>query len=91
MLNNSSLSVLSGKPSLKLAHLNIRSLPGNFDEVQSMLIRHPIDIMASCETRLDDVISDDEVHVHNFHTYRKDRNRNGGGVLVYVNNSNVTH
>ena len=69
------LSVLDGKHGLKLAHLNIRTLPGNFDQVKIMLHNHPIDVIAFSETRLDEVISDLEIAVDNYHIYRKDRNR----------------
>ena len=37
--------------------------------------------------RLDTSISDQEIHVDNFSVLRKDRNRSGGGVAVFVSNS----
>lgn len=39
------------------------------------------------ETRLDDSILNDEVKIPGFDIVRKDRNRNGGGVAIYLRNT----
>ena len=88
---NNPLSVLNDKRGLKMAHLNIRTLPGNFDQVKILLHNHPVDVIAFSETRLDEFISDSEISVDNYQIYRKDRNRNGGGVILYVSNTNCHH
>jgi hypothetical protein len=53
------------------------------------------DILAINETRLDCTISDDLVNVPNYDVIRFDRNRNGGGVCIYLNNAisycNLSH
>ena len=88
---NNPLSVLNDKRGLKMAHFNIRTLPGNFDQVKILLHNHPVDVIAFSETRLDEFISDSEISVDNYQLYRKDRNRNGGGVILYVSNTNCHH
>ena len=40
--------------------------------------------MALSETWLDDSISDTELALENYNLFRKERNRHGGGVAVYV-------
>ena len=46
-----------------------------------------IDILAVNETRLDDTISSDEVTVPGYALKRSDRNRDGGGVALYIRNT----
>ena len=41
-------------------------------------------IFGVSETWLDDCVPNDEVQIPGFNIYRKDRNRRGGGVLLYV-------
>ena len=37
-----------------------------------------------CETWLDSSIGDSEIDIPGYHVIRNDRNRNGGGVLIYI-------
>ena len=46
-----------------------------------------IDILAVNETRLDDTISGREVTVPGYVLEREDRNRDGGGVALYILNT----
>ena len=43
-----------------------------------------IDILTLSETHLDDTVSDGEIAIDGFNCIRRDRNRSGGGVLVYI-------
>ena len=43
--------------------------------------------MCVSETWLDGSISDKEVELRDYTVFRKDRNRHGGGVAIYVCNS----
>ena len=52
-----------------------------------LLDNHSIDIMGFAETRLDESIPDNDIEIENYTLYRKDRNRNGGGVAAYVKQS----
>ena len=45
---------------------------------------NPLDILAINETKIDDSFSEDEDSLAGYHIIRKDRNRHGGGVLLYV-------
>ena len=43
------------------------------------------DIICVNETLCDDSVVDNELHLHGFNNLRKDRNRGGGGVALYIN------
>ena len=75
--------------------LNITSLPKHIDEICVLLATKNFDILALNETRLDHSIPDDLVNIPNYDIIRNDRNRNGGGVCIYVGNTisyrNLSH
>jgi hypothetical protein len=48
------------------------------------MLNNPLDILAINESKINESISDDEISVSGFHIIRKDRNRHGGGVLMYI-------
>ena len=79
------------KHGIYIAHLNIRTLLPNMDQVKLLLTGNDIDVFALNETRLCDYVDDIQVYVDKFATYRKNRNRQGGGVLVYVNKNRFHH
>ena len=72
---------------LKCVQLNIVSLLKNFDELKSILFQNDIHVCALNETRLDAEIDDTEVSISGYSLIRKDRNRNGGGVAIYIQNN----
>ena len=82
---------VSHKAGLKIAHLNIRSLIPNLDETSVLINENEIDILTLNETRLSDNIPNSQIGISNFFVYRKGRNRNGGGVAIYVNESRISH
>ena len=87
------MTLLHKKP-LIISHCNVRSLlsPGTLDEISVLIENHKIDILSISETWLDSHIPDQLVSLHGFTITRKDRNRKGGGVLVYVSDLlTVTH
>ena len=70
-----------------MGHLNIRSLINKLDELQVFLEnRNRAPLWGLSETWLDGSLSDTELEVPGFSMYRKDRNRRGSGVMVYVSN-----
>jgi hypothetical protein len=85
----------------KICHLNVNSLlagvnisrhidsqQSKFDEIHTTLItEYQFDIIALSETWLDNSISDALIQLNDYVLYRRDRNRHGGGVLLYVNRS----
>ena len=48
------------------------------------MLNEPIDILAINETRLDCNISSNEMGIPGYVLERNDRNRNGGGVALYI-------
>ena len=68
-----------------IAHLNIRSLLPKMDEIRHCLSgKSPPAVIAFTEIWLDDTIVNGEIAVQGYSVYRKDRNRHGGGIVVYV-------
>ena len=75
------------KRGFKIACLNITSLPKHIDELRVFLSELWFDVFAVNETRLHEIISDDEVRIEGYDIVRRDRpvnGRNGGGVCFYV-------
>ena len=58
--------------------------------LRHFMYSNEVHIMAVCETKLDEHISDDVISVNNYSIYRNDRNTHGGGVALYVNDVNIT-
>ena len=56
-----------------------------------MLKYNPFHVIAVSETHCDDTITDQEISFKDgFSILRNDRNRNGGGVALYIHNS-ISH
>ena len=72
---------------LKIASLNVNSLLKHFDEIMHLLFKFPFDIFAINESKIDDSITDGEISIPGFNLIRKDRNRTGGGVVLYIKES----
>ena len=67
--------------------MNVNSLLKHLDEIRLILINNALDILAINESKIDDNISNDEIHINGFNAIREDRNRFGGGVFLYVRDS----
>ena len=78
-------------PGLKICHLNVDRLLYRFAEVKQLLHETRLDILAIIETKLDSNTSDSEVNVDGCITARKDRNKHGGGVLIYYRDNIISH
>ena len=68
----------------KIAHFNIRSLLKHIDEFRAFLRKKHFDTTCLNETMLDETIANNEVLIDGYQIIRKDRNRHGGGVLLYI-------
>ena len=69
---------------LILGHLNINSIIGKFDHPK-VLIENNIDILLLTETKIDASFPNTQFRIDGFSApFRLDRNRFGGGVLIYV-------
>ena len=82
-------SPFSNLKGFKVGHLNITSLTKHLDELLVYMQDQPFDILTMNETRLDNSVRDNEVEIPGYDIIRKDRNRNGGGVAVYIR-KNIT-
>ena len=69
---------------LIIGNLNINSLSSKFDQLK-LLIQGKIDILIITETKLDDSFPTAQFTISGYSKpYRLDRNRNGGGVIIYI-------
>ena len=67
-----------------MAHLNINSLSAKFDQLK-LLIGKNIDILVLTEIKIDNSFPSAQFRIEGFSMpFRLDRNRFGGGVLIYV-------
>ena len=71
----------------KIGQLNITSLVKHVEELRIFIHEQPIDILCINETRLDNPITSAEVEICGYEIVRRDRNRNGGGVAIYLRNN----
>ena len=74
---------------LHFLHINTRSLLPKLDELRHIAIKSKASVIGITETWLDDSLPDSEVEIPGYSLQRQDRNRNGGGVCVYIN-SNIS-
>ena len=71
--------------SLKLSFMNIRGLRSNFVDCESFLKSNSLDILALCETKLDDSIDCDNFSVRGYlPLIGKDSGTNMHGLAVYI-------
>ena len=75
------------KCGFSFAHLNIRSIVNKFDQFRILLSKKPFDVICVNETFCDISISDSEINLPDYSIVRRDRNRHGGGVAMYIRNS----
>ena len=82
------------KKLVDICHINARSLMSldkdtqshlKFDEIVSKVVHQlKSDIICVSESWLDNTISNKDIEIIGYSPFRKDRNRHGGGVLIYV-------
>jgi len=74
----------SGGEKLSVAHLNINSLRNKIHDIQHILSNNQVHVLGLSETHLDSTVKDSRVSIEGYRLYRKDRDRHGGGVALYV-------
>lgn len=74
-----SVSIKLPRKGLQLAHINICSFRNKLVEISDVLTTNKIHVLAVTET-----FSDDVVNINGYNIYRKDRNKYGGGVAIYI-------
>ena len=72
---------------LTVMYFNARSLLPKLDELRMLAVDSNPDIICIVETWLSQDITNEEVSIPGYLLHRKDRNRNGGGVLMYTRDS----
>lgn len=73
---------------LNIAHVNVRSVVPNINDIKAYIVNNNIDILAVSESWLCPAIADEAINVNNFGLVRKDRTTGrGGGVLLFVKNT----
>ena len=72
---------------LKILYYNARSLLPKLDDLKVLSETQFPDIICVVETWLSSDISDSELEITNYQIFRRDRDRHGGGVLMYVHSS----
>ena len=68
---------------LVIAQLNINSIRNKFTSLPNM-IKDSIDILLISETKIDSSFPTVQFHIDGYTIHRRDRNENGGGLLLYV-------
>lgn len=69
---------------LSVAHLNINSLKAKLHNVYYILRCRLIHVLALSETHLDASVDNTEMNIRGYSLYRRDRDKCGGGVALYV-------
>ena len=74
-----------------IGSINVNSLLLHIDEVRELIKDKEFHILAINETKLDSTIADNLLGVDGYALHRRDRDRHGGGVAVYVRDSLKHH
>ena len=85
-IQDTHLDALGGK-GLLFVHANVRSLLPKLPEISLFLNRTKAAILAISESWLDNTVTNAELNIDGYSVLRKDRNRHGGGVCIYINNN----
>ena len=76
---------------LRLLNVNFQSVTGKVASIKNLIDSTKPDIILGTETHLDHTILSREFLPSNYNTFRLDRNRAGGGVLVAVSDHLLCH
>lgn len=72
---------------VKFCHVNARSIlkPGRLDEIYlDLCCLHNFDVICVSESHLSSEVPDIDINLPSYNVFRRDRNRHGGGVMIYV-------
>ena len=70
---------------LKVCCLNVNSLLKHIDQLRLFYETHKPRALCLNKTKLDNEIRDEDLVIEGFHSiYRKDRDRHGGGVAMFI-------
>ena len=82
-------SSLSHNSTLSIVYFNARSVFRKLDNSKLVCAIHQPDVICIVELRLDKEISDSELSLDGYNVSRVDRNRHGGGILIFVKSTLV--
>ena len=67
-----------------IGQINLNSISSKFDQLKELALKHN-DVLVVCKTKLDETFPSSQFHTDGFSLpYRLDRNRNCGGVMIFV-------
>jgi len=72
------------KRGLHFMHVNINSILPKLEELRYIVNSSKLSIIGISESKLDSSVDDNEINIPGYNILRKDRSRNGGGVLAYI-------
>ena len=80
------IPLMPTKRGFKMASLNIISLTKHINELRILLANYPFDVISINETRLNEGILNSDIYMPGYEIVQRDRNRNGGGILLLYQN-----
>ena len=88
MANNGTMNLLHQQrlkyaKNLIIGHFNINSIRNKFLDFKELILSDT-DIYLISETKLDDSFPDQQLHVNGYKMFRKDRNKFGGGLILFA-------
>ena len=72
------------KQYLSILYFNARSIIPKCDELRIICEAHKPDVVCITESWLSSDINNAELHISGYQIVRRDKNRHGGGVLMYI-------
>ena len=69
---------------LIIGHLNINSIRSKFSGFKDLFLKET-DIYLLSETKIDDSFPNSQFFADGYRMFRKDRNKIGGGLILYIN------
>ena len=78
---------MPARKQLTVLYYNTRSILPKLDELRAGVLFKKTDIICIVETWLSEDVTDYELLLPDYQIHRLDRNRHGGGVVLYVHNS----
>ena len=77
---------LQNPKNILIGHLNMNSVRNKFEAVEE-LMQNKVDICFLSETKIDETFPNQQFALSNYKLFRRDRNKNGGGIICYINDN----
>ena len=85
-----SITTVNNGNNLSILYYNARSILPKHDELRLVVEVNNPDIICIVESWLGHDVRDQEIAILNHYIFRHDRNRHGGGILIYVKDTYIT-